>query len=237
MVHTPVGDSHAPMYDNHTTTRLEDDYEGKPTEEELNTLPRVAGNVPNVAYMICIVEFCERASYYGIQGLISNYVNRPLPPGGNGYGAPARGTQDTGGALNMGTAVANAVGQSFSLLAYTLPLVVAYFADTKTGRFKMIFWGVLVFGIGHTILVASGAKNLLANGQAKIPYFIGLYIIAVGAAMFKPCVSPILLDQVTNTRPIVILDKKGERVIQDPESTTERVMLWFYLLINIGGFM
>ena len=31
--------------------------------------------------------------------------------------------------------------------------------------------------------------------------------------------------------------KSGERVIEDPESTTERVMLWFYLMINIGGFM
>ena len=29
----------------------------------------------------------------------------------------------------------------------------------------------------------------------------------------------------------------GEKVILDPEATTERVMLWFYLLINIGGFM
>src|SRR4051794_25793273 len=55
--------------------------------------------------------------------------------------------------------------------------------------------------------------------------------------MFKPNVSPLLLDQITNTVPVVITTSKGERVIQDPESTTERVMLWFYLLINIGGFM
>jgi dipeptide/tripeptide permease len=55
--------------------------------------------------------------------------------------------------------------------------------------------------------------------------------------MFKPCVSPLLIDQITNTVPMVVTTAKGERVIQDPESTTERVMLWFYLLINIGGFM
>lgn len=41
----------------------------------------------------------------------------------------------------------------------------------------------------------------------------------------------------TTTVPIVITTKSGERVIQDPEATTERVVLWFYLLINIGGFM
>lgn len=56
-------------------------------------------------------------------------------------------------------------------------------------------------------------------------------------AMFKPNVSPLLLDQMTTTVPTVITTKTGERVIQDPESTTERVVLWFYLLINIGGFM
>lgn len=55
--------------------------------------------------------------------------------------------------------------------------------------------------------------------------------------MFKPNVSPLLLDQMTTTVPKVVTSKKGERVIQDPEATTERVVLWFYLLINIGGFM
>lgn len=55
--------------------------------------------------------------------------------------------------------------------------------------------------------------------------------------MFKPNVSPLLLDQVTTTVPRVVTLVTGERVIQDPEATTERVMLWFYLMINIGGFM
>lgn len=39
------------------------------------------------------------------------------------------------------------------------------------------------------------------------------------------------------TVPVVTTLKSGEKVIVDPESSTERVMLWFYLLINIGGFM
>jgi dipeptide/tripeptide permease len=55
--------------------------------------------------------------------------------------------------------------------------------------------------------------------------------------MFKPNVSVLLLDQMTTKVPKVVTTKTGERVIEDPEATTERVMLWFYLLINIGGFM
>lgn len=39
------------------------------------------------------------------------------------------------------------------------------------------------------------------------------------------------------TLPTVKELKSGEKVIVDPEASTERAMLWFYLLINIGGFM
>jgi dipeptide/tripeptide permease len=101
----------------------------------------------------------------------------------------------------------------------------------------MIFWGVILCGVGHVLIVAGGAKQLLENGTAKIPFFIGVYILAIGAAMFKPNVSPLLLDQMTTHVPRVKTLKSGERVIEDPEHSTERVMLWFYLLINIGAFM
>ncbi len=57
------------------------------------------------------------------------------------------------------------------------------------------------------------------------------------AAMFKPNVSPLLLDQMPRDRAKIKVLKSGERVIVDPEATSERAMLWFYLLINIGGFM
>ena len=45
----------------------------------------------------------------------------------------------------------------------------------------MIFWGVFVMGIGHIILVVSSAKHLLADGSAKGPFFVGIYILAIGA--------------------------------------------------------
>lgn len=226
-----------PSVDPRTIT--EDNYLGRPTEEDLATLRRVPGNIPGIAYLICVVEFCERASYYGVQPLISNYVNRPMPRGGNGWGAPPRDKNDqqTAGALGMGTVAANAVTQSFSMLAYALPVVFGWMADAEFGRFKLICWGVAVFGVAHALMVAAGSKDLLLAGTSKAPYFLSVYILAVGAAMFKPNVSPLLLDQVTTTVPTVITLSSGERVIQDPESTTERVMLWFYLMINIGGFM
>ena len=55
----------------HAPGLTDEDYEGKPTEEERVTLRRVAGSVPLVAYVICAVEFSERASYFGVSPLIS----------------------------------------------------------------------------------------------------------------------------------------------------------------------
>ncbi|TVY58000.1 Peptide transporter PTR2 [Lachnellula cervina] len=208
-----------------------------PTEEERRTLRRVAGKLPTIAYLICAVEFAERASYYGVQPLFANYVNRPLPAHGNGWGAPQRNSENTAGALGMGTVKSTAVSQSFSMLAYALPVFAGYISDTRTGRFKMICAGVGVCGLAHVLMMASGAKALLANGNAKIPFFISIYILAIGAAMFKPNISPTLLDQMRSTKLETKTLKTGEKVIVDPEATTERVMLWFYLLINVGGFM
>ena len=58
--------SDEPHYD---VAILNTEYEGKPTPEELQTLRRVPGKLPTVAYLLCAVEFCERASYYGMANL------------------------------------------------------------------------------------------------------------------------------------------------------------------------
>ncbi|CAL3972762.1 unnamed protein product [Diplocarpon coronariae] len=216
---------------------VEDAYDGKPTTEELGSLRRVPGEIPIAAYGLCFAEFCERGSYYSSISVISNFVNRKLPANGNGYGAPPKGSQSTAGALGLGTVKASAVNQSFKMLVYCLPVLFGYIADTYTGRFKLICYGVVVFGVAHALMIASGAPSLLREGHAAAPYLISLYILAVGAAMFKPCVSPTLLDQIPDTKPVVKTLRDGERVIIDPESTTERVVLWFYLLINVGGFL
>ncbi|QDS76393.1 hypothetical protein FKW77_003758 [Venturia effusa] len=208
-----------------------------PTEEEKNSLRKVAGKIPNVAYWLCAVEFAERASYYGVQGLFTNFINRPLPKGGNGLGAPGHDSKNkTAGALGKGQSTASAITQSFKMMVYAMPVLFGWLADTKTGRFRLIWWGVVICAAAHVLMVGSSAPSLLATGRAFAPFVISVYTLAIGAAMFKPNISPTLLDQMPVTIPVTkTLAKTGERVIVDPEATTERVMLWFYLLINIGG--
>jgi dipeptide/tripeptide permease len=158
-----------------------DHIENEPTEEESRTLRRVPGSLPTIAYLICTVEFAERASYYGVQPLITNFVNRKFPADGDGLGAPPPGTQETAGALNMGLASANAVSQSFSMLVYVLPVLFGWIADKYTGRFKIICWGVAVCGVAHALMVGAGAPSLLHAGTAVAPYLLSIYILAVGA--------------------------------------------------------
>jgi hypothetical protein len=53
----------------------------KPTDEERSTLRKVADSIPAVSYWLCGVEFAERASYYGVQTVFSNFMEFPLPRG------------------------------------------------------------------------------------------------------------------------------------------------------------
>lgn len=42
-----------------------------PTDEERHTLRKVADSIPRVAWWLCLVEFAERASYYGANQIFS----------------------------------------------------------------------------------------------------------------------------------------------------------------------
>lgn len=52
-----------------------------PTEEDRATLRKVADSIPPISFSLCIVEFAERASYYGCQTIFSNFMQYPLPKG------------------------------------------------------------------------------------------------------------------------------------------------------------
>ncbi|KAI1811378.1 hypothetical protein GGS20DRAFT_112284 [Poronia punctata] len=208
-----------------------------PTEEEKRTLRRVSGKMPVTAYMLCAVEFAERASYYGCYQVYKNFIRAPLPVGseGPGTGATYPGSQRTAGALGKGSAVASAVTESFKFLAYALPIFFGWIADTKYGRFKMICWGVGICGVAHIIMIISALPTVLQSGNAFGPFVFSLYLLAIGAAQFKPNISPTLIDQSPHKRAHLITEKSGERVIVDPEDSINSIMLWFYMLINVGA--
>jgi dipeptide/tripeptide permease len=206
-----------------------------PTEEERSTLRRIAGKMPASCYYLCAVEFAERASYYGCNQVYKNFIRAPLPPDGNGAGASAPGSQYNAGALGKGSVTATAMTEAFKFMAYALPVYFGWLADTKYGRFKMICWGVGICGVAHVIMIISALPPVLASGHAIGPFAFSLYLLAIGAAQFKPNISPTVMDQSPHKVPHVITTETGERVIVDPEESLNSVMLWFYLLINVGA--
>lgn len=208
----------------------------RPTEEEQRTLRKVAGKMPSSTYYLCAVEFAERASYYGCNQVYKNFIRGKLPAGGNGAGAPPRGSELTAGALGKGSVTATAMTEAFKFMAYAFPIFFGWLADTKYGRFKLICWGVALCGVAHVIMIISSIPSILGSGNAIGPFALSLYSLAIGAAMFKPNISPTIMDQSPHKVQHVITEEKtGEKVIVDPEASLNSIMLWFYLLINVGA--
>ena len=56
----------------------------EPNEFEKGSLRRVGENLPLSAFLIAIVELCERFTYYGCQGLFQNYISND-PDGADGF--------------------------------------------------------------------------------------------------------------------------------------------------------
>jgi POT family proton-dependent oligopeptide transporter len=109
-------------YDNQTENGDDDnelDAEGnvmiEPTEEEMATLRRVSDKIPIAAFSVVIVELCERFAYYGLSGPFQNYLENELPAGGNGAGAPAKGSPLPAGALNQGQTSATGLNNMFQV--------------------------------------------------------------------------------------------------------------------------
>jgi len=59
------------------------DIRPEPTEEDWKTLREVADDIPKAAYLVILVEFCERFTYYGkiymnIYTIITVVINHPF---------------------------------------------------------------------------------------------------------------------------------------------------------------
>ena len=67
-----------------------------PTPEERRTLRHVGEPLPKAAFLVAIVELCERFTYYGASGLFQNYIQKPRD-GSQGVGALGMGQQGATG--------------------------------------------------------------------------------------------------------------------------------------------
>lgn len=209
----------------------------EPTEEEYQTLPRSLGHAPYATYLICLIEFAERASYYGVKGRLNNFIQLPLPEGGNGSGAPPSGTQQNAGALGLGLQTASAMTLLLTFFAYLTPLWGGYISDKRWGRMRTIWYGVWVGAFSHIILIIAAIPSVIRGGHALAPTIIAILSLALGTGLIKPNLLPLLYDQYAHKRDVVETREDGSRVIIVKEASLERMTLVFYWAINVGAFL
>ncbi|TEY75192.1 hypothetical protein BOTCAL_0064g00250 [Botryotinia calthae] len=215
---SPTSDSRVNSFEKGTDTDEEE-----PTDEEKKTLRRIGDSLPMSAWLVAVVELCERFSYYGCVGLFQNYVQRPLD------GSLGR------GALGLGHQTATALTVFFSMWCYFTPIFGAIVADQYLGRFKAICYFAVVYMVGLLVLVLTSLPVSLQNGAGLGGYIAAILIIGVGTGGIKSNVSPLIADQYTRKRMAIKVLETGERVIVDPAVTIQRIYLIFYWCINIGS--
>ncbi|CAO3692610.1 hypothetical protein G6F70_005638 [Rhizopus microsporus] len=204
----------------------DDNHGPEPTEEDWQTCREVADKVPISAYLVIIIEFCERFTYYGLSGPFQNYIQNPAPPS-----YPA----ETAGALGRGQQTATALNTFFQFWGYITPIIGAIVADQYLGKYRTILLFASFYLVGLVILTATASPVAIANGAAFPGFIVGIIIVGLGTGGIKSNVSPLVAEQYQSKVPYVKTTEKGERVIVTPQATYQKIFNMFYWGINVGS--
>jgi len=96
-----------------------------------------------------------------------------------------------------------------------------------------VFSGVYIVGL--LILLLTSLPVAIENGAALGGLATAMTVIGLGTGGIKSNVAPLIAEQMTETRMKIKTAKSGERVIQDPNVTFQRIYMVFYFCINIGS--
>lgn len=196
----------------------------KPTSEDLLFLPRVADKLPYGAFLVAIVELCERFAYYGLAGPFQNYMANEYH---DANGLP--------GALGLSQSRATALSNFFQFWCYVTPILGAVIADQYLGRYLTIKYFSIVYMAGIAVLFVTSLPWSIERGAAFPGLLTAMVIIGLGTGGIKSNVSPLIAEQVRSTSAFVETRKDGKQVIIDPEITVQRIYMIYYMCINVGS--
>ena len=115
------------------------------------------------------------------------------------------------------------------------PIIGAIVADQFLGRYRAILVFSIVYICGLIILLVTSFPFAIENGAALGGLAAAMTVIGLGTGGIKSNVSPLIAEQMTETRMKIKVTKSGERVIQDPNITFQRIYMIFYFFINVGS--
>ncbi|OLL24766.1 putative peptide transporter ptr2 [Neolecta irregularis DAH-3] len=210
------------LYDHDTKDDLSDENHIEPTEQELSTLNRVADALPLGAWLVVVIEFCERFMFYGTSGPFQNYIqNSP-------HSKPL-------GALGLGQRGATMLNNFWNFWCYFTPIFGAIIADQYLGRYRTICLFGIFYLIGSVILFSTSFPAAIESGASLGGFITAIIIMGLGAGGIKPNVSPLVAEQCSRTQRTIKVLPSGKRVIIDPAVTAQRVFMTFYWAINVGS--
>jgi dipeptide/tripeptide permease len=191
-----------------------------PTSEDLLFLPRIADDLPYGAFLIAIVELCERFAYYGLSGPFQNYIS-------NKY----RDENGLPGALGLKQTGATALTNLFQFWCYITPVFGAFVSDQYLGKYVTIKWFSMIYMAGIGILFVTSLPWSIERGAAFPGLILAMVVIGFGTGGIKSNVSPLIAEQVRCTEPFVCTLRDGKKVVVDPDITVQRIYMLFYMYV------
>ena len=206
-----------------TTTSLTEycpllDKSPAPLMNNRDTQRNLRASIFNCAVVsILFTELCERLTFYGITGNLVYFATRSDH-------------------LNMSSTGASVLAYVFQGTCFTLPILGGWLADTRAGKFSMIWFSVVIYLLGALLLPFGSIARNDNNGEKsqwaandvttnpifmKVFYITGLFLVAFGTGGMKANVSLFGAQQVSYGGPAAI----------------EAFFRWFYWFTNIGAFL
>ncbi|GAM18716.1 hypothetical protein SAMD00019534_018910 [Acytostelium subglobosum LB1] len=190
--------------DKNSTNDSNGDKSNIPSDQQQHPEDILVGNnsIPSSLRYIMGNEVCERFSFYGLRTILSIYCTNFM-----GYTA------------NTATIIVS----TFNFLAFAFPLLGAYLADARIGKFNTLFAFSIVYCIGGIIMAVTSIEGVTGPGPGdRSPWglILGLILISVGTGGIKPVVSAFCGDQLNS----------------DQKHLLQKVFQMFYWSINLGSF-
>ncbi|KAI9793648.1 MAG: peptide transporter ptr2 [Peltula sp. TS41687] len=195
----------------------------EPTDEEVRTLLRVADKLPWSAWLVAVIELCERFAYYGLTGPFQNYMQNPADD------------PKLPGAIGLRQSKATGLSNFFQFWCYLTPIMGAVVADQYLGKYKTIMCFSVVYIIGLLVLFLTSLPVAIEHGASLGGLIAAMIIIGLGTGGIKSNVSPLIAEQYRAKKPFIRTLKNGQRVIVDPAVTIQRIYMIFYICINLGA--